>query len=319
MLDVVSLGEPMLEFCASSVGKLKDVTTFERGWGGDTSNMIVAVARLGKKAGYITRVGDDEFGECFLDMWRKDGIDISQVIVEKGSFTGIYFIALSEAGEHEFTYYRKGSAATHLSPGDIEEAYIKNTRIFHSSGISQAISESSREAVFKAIEAVKKADGAVSYDPNIRLKLWSIHTAKPIVTYTLQFVDIITPSLEDAKLITGLNSYEEIAETLMKMGPRIVALKMGSQGCFVANQRHRQFVKAYEVKNVVDTTGAGDVFTGAFLVGLLEGWDIVKAAKFANAAAALKTLGRGAVAPIPIRKKVEEFLSLHDSKFWSAS
>lgn len=319
MLDVISLGEPMVEFCASRKGKLKDITIFKRGWGGDTSNVIVTVSRLGKRAGFITRVGNDEFGECFLDMWRREKIDISQVIIEKGGFTGVYFISLTEEGEHEFTYYRKNSAASHLSPEDINENYIKNAKILHTSGISQAISESSREAVFKAIEIAKRDNLVVSYDPNIRLKLWPINTAKAIVTYTLKFVDIATPSLEDAKLITGLETPEEIIDFLMNIGPKIIALKMGSKGCFVADEKQRKFVKAYQVKNVVDTTGAGDAFTGAFLVGILEGWDIVKAAKFANATAALKTLGLGAVTPIPTRRKVEEFLSLHDPKFWSTS
>lgn len=319
MLDVVSLGEPMVEFCASEVGKLKDVPLFERGWGGDTSNTLVAVARLGKRAGYITRVGDDEFGECFLDMWQREGIDVSQVIVEKGGFTGVYFIALTEEGDHEFTYYRKNSAASHLSPDDVNEDYVKNARIFHTSGISQAISESSREAVFKAIEIAKKSGVTVSYDPNIRLKLWPLSTAKAVVTYTIKKADIVTPSLEDAKLITGLSSPEEIVNALLKMGPRIVALKMGGEGCFVANRRQKRFLKAYRVEEVVDTTGAGDAFTGAFLVGILEGWSLIKAGKFANATAALKTLGRGAVAPIPKREEVEEYLSLRDPKFWSAS
>lgn len=299
----------MVEFCATSVGHLKDAPLFERGWGGDTSNALVAVARLGKKAGYITRVGDDEFGECFLEMWQREGIDTSNVIVEKGGFTGIYFITLINGGEHEFTYYRENSAASHLSPSDVDPNYIRRSKIFHSSGISQAISESCREAVFKAAEIAKKAKVLFSYDPNVRLKLWPINTARAVINYTLDLADVVMPSLEDAKLITGFNSPEKAAEAVLKRGPSIVAIKLGAQGCFVATEREKIFTPSFQMDKVVDTTGAGDTFTGAFLVALLEGWDPAKAARFANATAALKTLGRGAVTPLPTWKEVEEFLS----------
>ncbi len=309
LLDVVSLGEPMVEFCATNVGHLKDVLLFERGWGGDTSNALVAVARLGKTAGYITRIGDDEFGKCFLEMWQREGIDTSHVIVEKGGFTGIYFITLINGGKHEFTYYRENSAASHFSPSDIDPNYIKQSKIFHSSGISQAISESCREAVFKAAETARKANVRFSYDPNVRLKLWAINTARAVINYTLELADIVLPSLEDAKFITGFTSPDKAAKAILKRGPSMVAIKLGAQGCFVATEEEKMFVPSFQVDKIVDTTGAGDAFSGAFLVALLEGWDLMKAAKFANAAAALKTLGRGAVTPLPTRKEVEKFLS----------
>ena len=267
------------------------------------------MARLGKTAGYITRVGDDEFGRCFLEMWEREGIDTSHVIVEKGGFTGIYFITLINGGKHEFTYYRENSAASHLSPSDVDPNYIKQSKIFHSSGISQAISESCREAVFRAAEIAKKAKVLFSYDPNVRLKLWPINTARAVINYTLDLADVVMPSLEDAKLITGFDSPEKAAEAILKRGPSIVAIKLGAQGCFVATERKKIFTPSFRIDKVVDTTGAGDAFTGAFLVALLEGWDPTKAARFANATAALKTLGRGAVTPLPTREEVEEFLS----------
>jgi len=108
MVDVASFGEPMVEFCATEVGKLKDVQLFKRGWGGDTSNFIIAVVRLGGRAGYICRIGDDEFGESFLELWHREGVDTSQVIVEKGGFTAVYFISLLPGGGHDFTYFRRG-------------------------------------------------------------------------------------------------------------------------------------------------------------------------------------------------------------------
>lgn len=307
-VDIVSLGEPMVEFCATQSASLKDASLFERGWGGDTSNMLVSAARLGKKTGYITRLGDDEFGKCFLEMWHKEGVDTSNVVVEKGAFTGIYFIALLAGGKHEFTYYRRNSAASDLSPDDVRQSYVERAKVFHFSGISQAISESCREAAFKGAQIARKAKRLVSYDPNIRLKLWPISTARSVVNYTLGIVDICLPSLEDAKIMTGRASPDEAAEAILKRGPEVVALKLGSKGCLVRSRNEKFKVPGFEV-DVVDTTGAGDAFDGAFLAGLVEGRELKEASRFANAAAALKTLGRGAVTPLPSRRQVDEFLA----------
>jgi len=307
-LDIISLGEPMVEFCATSTGSLKDINFFERGWGGDTSNVIVAAARLNKACGYICRVGGDEFGRSLSEMWLRESVDTSKVIVEEGSFTGVYFISLVDGGKHDFTYYRKDSAASHLSPEDLDPEYIKRAKIFHSSGISQAISASCREAVFRAAEIAKKAGRLFSYDPNIRLKLWSADTARAIASYTLEMADIVMPSMEDAKIITGKSTPENAARSMLKKGPKVVAVKLGQKGCLVVTEDKNVRLSGFNVKTV-DTTGAGDAFDGAFLTGILEGLSIEKAAELANAVAALKSCGRGAVAPLPKRSQVEELLN----------
>jgi len=306
--EVVSLGEPMLEFNAPVVGLLKDIAVFERGWGGDTSNFAIAVSRMGRKVGYVCRIGDDEFGKCFLEIWEREGVDTSHVTIERGSFTGIYFISVKDGGEHDFTYYRSNSAASHLSPEDIDPKYIERARVFHSSGISQAISQSCREAVFKAAEVAKRSGVLFSYDPNIRLKLWPLNTAQAIINYTIELADVVLPSLEDARLFTGEKIPESMASYILKRGAKVVGLKLGSNGCLIATDEQIIKLPGFKV-TPVDTTGAGDAFDAAFIVGVLEGWEMRKIAEFANAAGALTTMGRGAVTPLPTRKKVEEFLS----------
>ncbi len=306
-LDIVSLGEPMVEFCATSTGLLKDVKLFKRGWGGDTSNMVVAAARLGRHCGYVCRIGDDEFGKSFLEMWRRENIDTSHVIVEKGSFTAVYFISIIDGGKHDFTYYRAASAASHLTPDDVDPDYVRRARIFHTSGISQAISTTCRESIFKAVEIARKSKVLFSYDPNIRLKLWPVDVAREVVSYTLEIADIALPSMEDAKITTGCRSYEKAAKAILKKGPKIVALKLGAEGCLVMTEEKAVRVPGFRV-NVTDTTGAGDAFDGAFLAGLIEGLPIEKAAELANATAALKTQGRGAVSPLPSKRNVRKFL-----------
>jgi len=308
--EIVSIGEPMVEFCATSQGRLSQVPLFKRGWGGDTSNFAVAVARLGGRVGYLCRLGDDEFGRSFLELWKQEGVDASRVIVEKGAFTGVYFISLMEGGKHDFTYYRKDSAASHFCPEDLDESYVKGAKILHSSGISLAVSQSLREAVFKAVDLCKASGGLFSFDPNVRLRLWPIGTARAILEYAFRQADIILSSIEDMELLYGIRDPEVAGKKLMDMGANTIVIKLGAQGCFVKTRSDSFFSPGFKV-DVVDTTGAGDAFDGAFLVGHMEGWDLRRTTAFANAAGALTTTGFGAVAPIPRR---EEAFRLMESK-----
>lgn len=307
MVDIASFGEPMVEFCATEIGKLKDVQLFKRGWGGDTSNFIVAVARLGGKAGYICRIGDDEFGESFLDLWCREGVDTSQVIVEKGGFTAVYFISLLPGGGHDFTYFRKGSAASHYSPTDLNPEYLSGLKVFHSSGISMAISESCRETVLKAADIVKEHGGLFSFDVNFRPKLWPPQYARPFIEEAMRRADIIFVSREDVDLLYNEDADKVVRRIYSFAKPISIIVKMGGEGCIIFDGERRIHVSSFRV-NVVDTTGAGDAFDGAFIVRLLEGKPLEEVGVFANAVGALTTTGLGAVAPIPKRREVEDFL-----------
>lgn len=306
--QIVALGEPMLEFNATESGSLRNVRTYEVGYGGDTSNFCIAAARLGASTAYVTRLGSDEFGEIFLDLWRREGIDTRHVIIEEGGVTGIYFIARSE-NSHSFTYYRKDSAASHLSPDDIPVETIQKAKIFHTSGITQAISNSACDAAFYGMEVARKAGVLVSYDPNLRLRLWSLSRARAIIYESIRRADFVFPSLEDARTLTGKEDPERIAAMLLDMGPQVVALKLGEEGALLASAGGGMIRLEPHRLEAVDTTGAGDTFVGAFLSGLLRGKSHEESARFANAAAALTTRGWGAVNPIPTRAEVEQYLA----------
>jgi 2-dehydro-3-deoxygluconokinase len=309
-VDVVALGEPMLEFNATEVGSLREVRKYEVGWGGDTSNFAIAVSRLGRSAGYICRLGDDDFGKIFLDLWKREGIDTSHVILDQRAPTGIYFI--SRYGErHDFTYYRSGSAASRLSVEDVSERYLSQAKVFHTSGISQAISDSACDAVFYAIEVAREAGALISYDPNIRLKLWDRESARATILETIRMADFVFPSLEDARIITEMNDVEQIAGELFKLGPKVVALKLGEAGVLLATQDGLHRIKPFKV-DVKDTTGAGDAFDGAFIVAYLDGLQLDECGRFASATAALTCTDLGAVKPIPTREQVETLLKQGD-------
>jgi len=268
------------------------------GWGGDTSNFAVAVARLGGEVGYLCRLGDDEFGSSFLELWHREGVDASRVVIEENSFTAVYFISIINGGQHDFTYYRSSSAASRYTPSDLEEDYLKGAKILHSSGISLAVSQSLREAVFEAAEICKGNGGMFSFDPNVRLKLWPIHTARAITEIAFRKADIALPSMEDMKILYNIKDPIEAAEKISDLGVKIVVVKLGGEGCYVSTKDESFHVPGFEV-DVLDTTGSGDAFDGAFIVGLLEGRSLRETAVFANGAGALTATGYGAVEPIP--------------------
>lgn len=300
--DIVSLGEPMVEFCALDIGKLSKVDAFKRGWGGDTSNFAVAAARTGSSSAHICKLGDDEFGKSFLELWEKEGMDTSHVVVERGSWTAIYIISLMEGGGHDFTYYRKGSAASKYNVDDIDEAYVAGSKVFHCSGITLAVSKSLRDACFKAIELCSEGGGLISLDVNMRTKLWPLNLAKLNLERAFKVADIVFASIEDMKTLYGLTKPESAAEKLSKFGVETVVIKLGRNGCYVSSENGSFSCPGYRV-DPIDTTGSGDAFDGAWITATLEGWDLMKRAKFANSVGAITATGFGAVAPIPNREQ----------------
>jgi 2-dehydro-3-deoxygluconokinase len=303
-MDILTLGEPLMEF--SEMEDAERGNNYLPGYGGDTSNFAIAAARLGAKVGYLTRVGADAFGDQFLNLWRSEGVDTRFVVQDPEANTGIYFITHTKAG-HQFSYYRKGSAASRMKPEDVSEEAIVNSKLLHVSGISQAISSSSCDAVFRAIEIAHANKILVSYDANLRLKLWPLSRARAVIHATAIKSDIFLPSLEDTQQLTGLDDADQIVDYYLGLGVSTIILKLGKKGVMVATSSERHLVDGFTV-NTVDATGAGDTFDGAFITQYLKGISLVEAARYANAAAALSTTGYGAVSPIPTKEAVESFL-----------
>lgn len=303
--DVLSLGEAMVELSAQEPVSLRAARTFDLGWGGDTSNVAVAVRRLGRTATYVTRVGDDGFGASLLDLWDREGVDVTGVVVDPTRPTGAYFLSREAEGPHAFTYYRAGSAASALRTQDVPQELLLRSRVVHTSGITQAIGAGPCDAAFAALRRARDAEVVTSYDPNLRLALWSLDRARAVILQTLGMVDVALPSLEDARALTGLEDPAAIADEVLDRGARIVALKLGAAGALVADATTHVMLPPYTVATV-DPAGAGDTFDAAFLVAWLEGNDLAECGDFANAAAALTTTGVGCVTPIPTRQMVEE-------------
>lgn len=299
--SLICMGEPMIEFNQQPDGR------FLQGFGGDTSNAAIAAARQGAATGFFTHLGDDPFGHALSQLWQQEQIDTRLVLHKKNQQTGIYFVTHDQQGHH-FSYYRAMSPAAQMGPEDVPCDQLKSAKILHVSGISQAISPTASQAVITAIKAVKSAGGMVSYDTNLRLRLWSLELARQTIHDTISLCDIALPGYDDACQLTGCTQPDDIADFYLGLGVGLVALTLGSKGTLIAQPDKRKLVPSYRVR-AVDATAAGDTFDGAFLAELLAGRDPFAAAAYANATAALSTTAYGAVGPIPKRQAVEAFLS----------
>jgi 2-dehydro-3-deoxygluconokinase len=300
MPDILCMGEPMLEF-NQQPPDAEGRVMFLQGHGGDTSNAAVAAARQGARTGYFTALGADAAGQALRDLWAAEGVDSSRVRTDTEAPTGIYFVTHSARG-HDFTFYRSGSAAARLRPADVPDDLCQGVRWLHVSGISQAISPNAADAVFRAIALAREAGTQVSYDTNLRLRLWPVVRAAAVMHAAVAMSDLALPSLEDAIALTGLMEPEAILDFYLRLAPMVV-LKLGEAGALVGTREARWRIPPVQVA-AVDATGAGDCFAGALLARLCDGDALAEAARYANQAAALSTRGYGAVAPIPVRAEV---------------
>jgi 2-dehydro-3-deoxygluconokinase len=300
--DLLAMGEAMVEFNQTVPGE----PHYRQGFGGDTSNAVIAAARAGARCGYVSAVGDDTFGELLMQLWQSAGVDTAQCAIQLGAPTGVYFVTHGPSG-HAFSYRRAGSAASTMQLGDAQRAALEQTRWLHYSGISQAISANAREQCAQAVQIARAAGAKISFDSNLRLKLWSLDDARLHMIAAIASCDLFFPSLDDVTVLSGLSEPLDIVKWSHDLGAKQVALKLGSEGVLLSDGAQQRRIAPVRVK-AVDATGAGDCFAGNMLARLCRGDDLVTAAGYANAAAALSVQDFGAVEPLPTRAGVLAFL-----------
>lgn len=299
---ILALGEAMIEFNQSRPGHPE----FLQGFGGDTSNFCIAAARQGASAGFVSAVVDDQFCRLLCELWQREGVDTDFVRIDRDAPTGVYFVTHGPNG-HQFDYLRAGSAASRYAPDDLPLDALAAAQAVHLSGISLAIGTAACDAAFAAIGHARNHGAKVSFDTNLRLKLWPLPRARAVMREALRLTDICLPSWDDVTALTGADDRDAIVDAMLELGPQVVALKLGKDGAYVATPHERRVVPGFAVA-AIDATGAGDCFGGAFVARLVAGDDPFTAARYANAAAALSTTGYGAVAPIPRKDAVEQLL-----------
>ncbi|MBC2456438.1 MULTISPECIES: sugar kinase [Clostridium] len=308
-MDVLTFGESMVVFSPNINGPLRHVHSFSKSLGGAESNVATALAKLNHSAGWFSKVSDDEFGRFVISSIKAEGVDTSRVIIDKERPTGLLFKERYQRSNPNVYYYRKNSAASSLSPEDIDEEYIKQAKILHITGITPALSESCRRAVYRAIEIAKENKILVSFDPNIRLKLWTVDEARKILVDIASKADIVMPGLDEAELLLGLTNKDDVADFFLNKEAKIVAVKLGSEGCYIKDKKEGVKVAGYNVSDLIqDTAGAGDGFAAGFLAGYLEKLSLNEIGQYANGVGVMATLVQGDMEGYPYYDQLMEFI-----------
>jgi 2-dehydro-3-deoxygluconokinase len=307
-MELITFGESMVLFNPGSKGPLRYVNNFYKTIAGAESNVAIGLARLGHEVGWFSKLGDDEFGRYIKATIRGEGVDVSRVRTDPQNNTGLIFKERFAHVNPNVYYYRKNSAAANITPEDLDEEYIKTAKILHLTGITPALSQSARETVFRAIQIAKDNGVLVSFDPNIRLKLWSVNEARPVLLKIAESADVIFPGIDEGKILLGMEKPEEIAKAFIDMGCKIIAIKLGKEGCYVANKDQGEYVAGYPVDEVEDTVGAGDGYAAGFLSGILRNLSLSECAQYANGVGAMATLVSGDMEGLPTYLQLLEFI-----------
>lgn len=313
--DVVALGELLIDFTLNGESTQGN-PMFEANPGGAPCNVLSMLSKLGKKTSFIGKVGNDQFGRLLRDTIEEVGIDSTNLLVDKEIPTTLAFVHTFPDGDREFSFYRKPGADMMLTEDEISDEMVSNTKIFHFGTLSMT-HENVRKATIKAIELAKANGAIISLDPNLREPLWdSLENAREQMLKAVSMCDVLKISDNEIQFLTGLEDYEEgIAKLRSMYDIPLVCLTLGKDGSRVYYKDIRVEVPGFKQENVIDTTGAGDTFCGCVLNYICENGlhnltkeNLREMITFANAAASLVTLKRGAIKSMPSKEEVEALL-----------
>jgi sugar/nucleoside kinase (ribokinase family) len=273
-LDLITLGEGMVQFGARTRGPLRQVRTYDVHAAGSELNVAIGAARLGLRVGWISRLGADDFGDLLLSAARAEGVDTSQVVRSATDPTGIFVVQRGYPidGHSSSIYYRAGSAGSRLSVAELDVDYLRRTAIFHTTGISLAVSGELAAAAATAGATAAATGARRSFDVNYRAKLWTPDEARPEVEVALARSDIAFCSLEDARALWGIEEAEAAVELVASFGPDQAVVSCGRDGAIMLGPDGVMVRAAAVPTQVVDPTGAGDAFCATVLTGIARDW-----------------------------------------------
>ena len=317
MSDVLTLGELLIDFAPFSTNEA-GYPILSANPGGAPGNFLAALTKYGMRTAMIGKVGDDMFGRLLVKTVREAGIDVSGIIIDPDQFTTLAFVSLDENGNRDFSFARKPGADTCITPEEVDEAMIEDTKVFHFGTLSLT-NEPAISATRKAIALAKEKGKIISLDPNLRKPLWkSEEDAKTAIEWSLRQADIIKISDEEVEFLWGLSPEEGAEKLLKEYGASLVYVTLGPKGCYAATQNVSCQVASPHIDHVVDTTGAGDIFGGSamsrFLVlekkaDELTEEDLYNIVRFACTAASLSTRKHGGINSIPEEEEVLTLIS----------
>jgi len=311
-MEVITFGETMVLFNPEAAGPLRYVHQFSKSIAGAESNVAIALARLGHRVGWFSKLGEDEFGRYIQSVVRGEGVDVSRVILDPKGCTGLVFKERFAHANPNIYYYRRHSAASQLAIGDIDLDYLASCKVLHVTGITPALSTVTRRALFYALDGIKERGVTISFDPNLRLKLWPVEEARGVLLQLAQRATIIFPGIDEGKHLVKTDDPQEIAQAFMEIGCRIVATKLGKEGCHVTDGTESHTISGYIIERPEDTVGAGDGFAAGFLSGILRGYSLEHCGQLANGVGAMATLVRGDMEGFPTWAQVQEFMGISE-------
>lgn len=290
-VDVVTFGESMVLMQPMTEGPLAYTPLFTRTIAGAESNVAIGLSRLGLRVRWIGRLGTDPFGDMIAATLAGEGIDTSCIERDPDYPTAIYFKEFKGYGDPNVYYYRRGSAASRLAPEHVQPSWFAGARHLHVTGITPALGPHTADAVRTAMTQARQLGMTVSFDPNLRRKLWSEEEARSTLLSLIPLCDWFLPGLEEAEFLLGELSEEQYGAKLLELGPKAVALKLGERGAVGFLGEHTIRVDPYRVSRVIDTVGAGDAFAAGLLKVCLEDGEALTAERFEQALRTAATMG----------------------------
>jgi 2-dehydro-3-deoxygluconokinase len=299
--DMLVIGETFVEMgCDGDIALARE---YRKDIGGGDIITGVTAARLGSAVTLVSAIAGDPFHSFIREALLSQGINIDHTITCQG-YNGIYFTSPRNSDDREYLFHRPGSAANAISPALIYDDLIENSKIVYASSELQAVSKAARHTVFKAFHHAHINDIMVAYDPNLRLRLWSLDDAKECLWSVLPLVDVMLPSAPDeSKALFGYERPLDVIGFLWDRGVSIVAVKTGEKGCLVGyDGKIEEFPIPQGKGTVTDVTLIGSVFNGGFLHSIARGFDPFSAAQFANNVALYKGIKGGAISSLPTKE-----------------
>ena len=307
----ILVGEPMGLFIAQEEGQLSDVSGYSMAVAGAEFNVAVGLARLNLPVTYLTRLGEDPFGQKIVRTLQRNGIGSEFVSFSKERSTGFMLKSKVSTGDPKIFYFRKGSAASTLSKEDVDRMDFSGYGFVHLTGIFPALSESTKEASFYLIKKAREHGLTVSFDPNLRPQLWpDTETMVQTLNEFAALSDYVLPGEAEGELLCGDRDPRKIGQFYLERGAKAVVTKMGSRGAYLMTEQDQELVPGFSIEKVVDTVGAGDGFAAGILSALMEGKNLYEAVRRANAVGAIQVTSIGDNDGLPSRAQLAGFMGL---------
>ena len=298
-------------FIAQEEGKLSDVSGYSMAVAGAEFNVAVGLARLNLPVTYLTRLGEDPFGQKIVRTLQRNGIGSEFVSFSKERSTGFMLKSKVSTGDPKIFYFRKGSAASTLSKEDVDRMDFSGYGFVHLTGIFPALSESTKEASFYLIKKAREHGLTVSFDPNLRPQLWpDTETMVQTLNEFAALSDYVLPAEAEGELLCGDRDPRKIGQFYLERGAKAVVTKMGSRGAYLMTEQDQELVPGFSIEKVVDTVGAGDGFAAGILSALMEGKNLYEAVRRANAVGAIQVTSIGDNDGLPSRAQLAGFMGL---------